>query len=183
MTKPVSFDPPASWQDAGVLVPVYRDDSGDLRVVVVRRTERGIHGGQLAFPGGKREPDDGSLAETALREAHEETGIVPRKTEMLAPLPTVDTVVSGYRIHPFLGRIVPPEEWRPQPEEIEEVIVTRLSDFLDPGAHAVETWQLDGWPRPLRIGFYRVGPHKLWGATYRILHELLPRLLKPEWDV
>ena len=183
MTDSFESDRSSPWQDAGVLVPVYRDGGGSVRLVVVRRSEGGVHGGQLAFPGGKREPADASLEMTAVREASEEIGIDPRTTRILGPLPVVDTFVSRFRIHPFLGRVVPLRQWRQQPGEIDEVIEVSLDDFTRPEGHGVETWQLAGWSRPERIAFYRVGSYKLWGATYRIVRDLLPRLAVGEWDV
>src|SRR5437016_866096 len=99
--------------DAAVLVPVYRDHAGVVRVVLVRRAEGGPHGGEIAFPGGKLDPDDGSLRDAALREAREEIGLPPGAAHVLAELSAFETRVSGFRIHPFLARIVPPETWRP----------------------------------------------------------------------
>jgi hypothetical protein len=55
--------------------------------------------------------------------------------------------------------------------------------LLHPEAHAIEIWQLPNWPEPREIPFYRIGPYKLWGATYKIVEPLLPRLLAGEWDV
>jgi 8-oxo-dGTP pyrophosphatase MutT (NUDIX family) len=63
--------PNASSRPAAVLVPVYRADDGELRLVIVRRGDQGPHGGQLAFPGGKCEPGDGDALATALRDTHE----------------------------------------------------------------------------------------------------------------
>jgi 8-oxo-dGTP pyrophosphatase MutT (NUDIX family) len=62
---------------AAVLVPVYRDEDGRLRLVLIVRTDRGLHGGQLALPGGKADADDETLMATALREAEEEIGLNP----------------------------------------------------------------------------------------------------------
>jgi hypothetical protein len=56
-----------------------------------------------------------------------------------------------------------------------------IDELLRPEAHAVEQWQLPGWPEPREIPFYRLGPYKLWGATYKIVEPLLPRILSGEW--
>src|SRR3954466_720202 len=92
-------------RDAGVLVPLYRDPAGDVRLIMIRRTEGGLHGGQLAFPGGVRDPGDASLRDTALREAEEEIGLDPDRVEVLAELPVMETRITGYRITPFLARV------------------------------------------------------------------------------
>jgi 8-oxo-dGTP pyrophosphatase MutT (NUDIX family) len=165
-----------------VLVPVYRDPDGDLRVVVVRRVERGLHAGQLAFPGGVRDPGDASLLETALREAEEEVGLPREDVRVLASLPMIETRTTGYRIAPFLGAIRRPASWRPSEREIAEVLEVRADDLARPETHGETIERFPSWPEPRAIAFYRVGPHRLWGASYRILQPILPRLLSGEWD-
>ena len=173
-----------SLVDSAVLAPVYRDPHGDLRLVFIRRSPLGVHGGQIAFPGGRREPEDATLLDTALREADEEIGLPPNQVQVLAMLPVIETMATGFRIAPFLGRLNgAPPTWRRQETEIDEILEVRLYDLLTPEAHGVEDWQLAGWAAPRPIPFYRLGPHKLWGATYRIVELLLPRLMAEEWDI
>ena len=156
--------------DAAVLAPIYRDPQGRLRLVFIRRSPFGQHGGQIAFPGGRREAEDADLLSTALREAEEEIGLDPRSVEILATLPIIDTVATGFRIAPFLGRLNgPPPTWRRQETEIDEILEIPIDDLTRPENHAVEHWQLDGWSEPREIPFYRIGTYKLWGATYRIV--------------
>ncbi|MEW6758042.1 MAG: CoA pyrophosphatase [Acidobacteriota bacterium] len=174
---------PASPSVASCLVPLLRDGEGELRVVLVRRAPHGIHGGQLAFPGGRWEPADADLFHTACREAWEEVGLPSESVSLLAVLPPITTLVSDFRVHPFLARIVPPPAWRPDPSEVSEVLEARLRDLSDPGAQGEEWFPWPGWPEPRRFAFIRIGPHKLWGATYRILEPLLPRLQSGEWEV
>jgi 8-oxo-dGTP pyrophosphatase MutT (NUDIX family) len=169
--------------EAGALVALYRGTDGDVRLVLVRRGEGGLHGGQLAFPGGKRDPQDRSMLDTALREAWEEIGIARERIEILAHLPAADTMISGFRVFPFLARIAPPGAWRLNQREIAEVIEVKLGHLARPEAHGEELRQLPSWPQPRRISLYRVGPHQLWGVSYRILQPLLPRLLAGEWEI
>src|SRR5919201_3446694 len=104
-----------SLVDAAVLVPVYRDERGALRLVLVVRGPRGIHAHQVALPGGRREPEDANLRATALREAEEEIGLPRDSVEVVADLPLVETVTTGFRIPPSPGRLVgPPPMWRRQ---------------------------------------------------------------------
>ncbi|HEX9144329.1 MAG TPA: NUDIX domain-containing protein, partial [Candidatus Binatia bacterium] len=84
-------------QDAAILVPVYRSGDGELRIVMVLRSAGGVHGGQVAFPGGKRDHNDLSMLETALREAREEVGLTTDRVEVLAHLPAIETRTTGYR--------------------------------------------------------------------------------------
>jgi 8-oxo-dGTP pyrophosphatase MutT (NUDIX family) len=174
---------PEEMQDAAVLVPVFRGGDGRLTMLIVRRTNFGVHGGQLAFPGGKPDDGDASMLETALRETREEVGIEEAAVEVLAELPVIETVTTGYRIYPFLGRIEPADDWWFDRREIAEVIEVAVEDIARPDAFGQSIETFPQYPDPIRIAYYRVGPHKLWGATYRIVAPLLPRLLAGEWDV
>jgi 8-oxo-dGTP pyrophosphatase MutT (NUDIX family) len=173
----------STLRESAVLVLVFRDAAGEANLVLVRRTNYGVHGGQLAFPGGKREPTDASLLATALRETEEEVGLPRAAIEVLAALPPVQTLTSGFHIAPFLGRITPPPTWHFQPTEVAEVLHVPVRYLADPANAGRENWQLPGWPAPQLIDFWRVGPHHLWGATHRIVHALLPRLLAGEWEL
>ncbi|MBV9168569.1 MAG: CoA pyrophosphatase [Chloroflexi bacterium] len=174
----------ASLVESAVLAPVYRDPYGKLRLVFIRRTPHGVHGGQIAFPGGRREPTDATLLETALREAEEEIGLDRQRVQVLADLPMVPTMATGFCIAPFLGRLEgPPPTWRRQETEIDEILEVRVDDLLRSDAHDVERWQVPGWPEPRDVAFYWIGPHKLWGATYKIVEPLLARLAAGEWCI
>lgn len=170
-------------REAAVLIPVYRDATGELRLILVRRGERGIHGGQLAFPGGKQDPEDESLLHTALRETEEEIGLHPQDVEVLAALPRLTTRVSNYRIAPFLGRIRPAAAWRPAAGEIAEVLDVSIRELANPDVVVTVEEQQPGWPRPERIAYIQIGAYRLWGATLYILRPLLPRLLAGEWKI
>ncbi len=159
--------------DSAVLAPLYRDADGRLRLVFIRRSPFGVHGGQIAFPGGRREAEDPDLLTTALREAEEEIGLDRALVEILATLPVIETVATGFRVAPFLGRLQgPPPTWRRQETEIDEILEVPLEDLLRRDGHAVEIWQLPNWPEPREIPFYRIGPYKLWGATYKIVSSI-----------
>lgn len=167
--------------DSAVLVPVYRDGAGELHVVLVVRGEHGLHGGQIAFPGGVRSADDPDLRQTALREAREEIGLDPRAVEVIDTLPQVDTT-TGYLVTPFLARLRgTPPAWKRQEREIAEVLSVAAMDLAREDLRGQEMWDL---PRGRRlVRFVRLGPHKLWGATYRIVDALIPRLLGGEWRI
>jgi 8-oxo-dGTP pyrophosphatase MutT (NUDIX family) len=156
--------------ESAVLAPLYRAADGRLGLIFIRRSPFGQHGGQIAFPGGRREPEDPDLLATALREAEEEIGLARQSVDILATLPIVDTIATGFQIAPFLGRLHGPVPiWRRQETEIDEILEVPLDDLIRPEAHAVEPWQLPGWPAPRMIPYYQIGPYKLWGATYKIV--------------
>ncbi len=169
--------------EAAVLVPVFRSPADEPTLVLVRRREGGDHGGQIAFPGGKRETGDGSMLAAALRETEEEIGVSSASVEVLADLPEVETRTTGYRVFPFLARVAPPPRWRPAAREIAEVLEVRIEDLARPGSRerAIETFPT--WPEPREVPFYKIGRHRLWGLTYRILEPLLPRLAAGEWRI
>ena len=73
--------------DAAVLIPVYRSQDNELHIVMILRNPVGVHGGQIAFPGGKRDPEDGTMLDTALREVREELGLIVERNDVLAELP------------------------------------------------------------------------------------------------
>jgi 8-oxo-dGTP pyrophosphatase MutT (NUDIX family) len=168
-------------REAAVIVPVYRDAEGVARLVLIRRSEGGRHGGQLAFPGGTRDRGDRDLLATALREAEEEIGLAAEAIDVLETLTPLDTRTTGFHIQPFLARITRPATWHLAPDEVAEVLEPALADLADPAAHGAEEWQLAGWSRAHRVEFYRVGPHHLWGASYRMLSPVLPRLVAGDW--
>jgi 8-oxo-dGTP pyrophosphatase MutT (NUDIX family) len=99
-------------RSCAVLAPVFRDHVGELRVLLIKRGAGGIHGGQLGFPGGKRERADDSLLETALRETEEEVGLARTEVKVLARLRPIDGLTSGLRVQGYLARITPPRRWR-----------------------------------------------------------------------
>ncbi len=169
-------------RQAAVLVPVFRDPQGDLRVVLIHRAPGGMHGDQLAFPGGGFEPHDESLFHTALRESEEEIGLDPSSVQLLETLPILMTRATGFTIAPFLGRIVRPERWVPHQREIAAVMEPRLADLADPGAHAEMTLPYGPNGSPRQFPFIHVEGHRLWGASHRILEPLLMRLLSGEWN-
>jgi 8-oxo-dGTP pyrophosphatase MutT (NUDIX family) len=154
---------------AAVLVPVVDGSS-----IVVTRRSQGLsrHPGEISFPGGIRHDDDPSIAYTALRETHEELGIDPGDVEVLGALPPVHTFVSGILIVPFVGVLRERPEYRPNGDEIAEVLEYGLDELAE--AETEVEWRRDGGV--YRGYAYEMGATTIWGATARILHSLLELL-------
>jgi len=171
-------------RDAAVLVPVFRDADGELRVaIVVRADDGGVHGGQLGLPGGKPEPGDADLLATALREAEEEVGLAADEVDVLAALEPFDTRATGWRVHPFLGRISPDTTWRLQETEIVGLLTPTVRALADPAARARLPFTSRRFSEPVLVDGIDVEGNVLWGMTLRLLDDVLPRLLAGEWDV
>jgi 8-oxo-dGTP pyrophosphatase MutT (NUDIX family) len=158
--------------DAAVLVPLYRHD-GELHAVFTKRREDlRRHAGEISFPGGRQDIDEEDLRTTALREAEEEIGLPRDAVELVGALQPTPTVVTNYAIYPFVGLIEPGHRWRPSAGEVAEVIELSL-----PALRAgFERRRLVRRGVPFRSDTYTVGDHFIWGATARILADLLERL-------
>jgi 8-oxo-dGTP pyrophosphatase MutT (NUDIX family) len=169
---------------AAVLLPVYRDVEGELRIVlVVRADDGGMHGGQLGLPGGKPEPGDADLLATALREAEEEVGLPRDTVDVVAELPPLETQRTGWRVHLFLARVPADTPWRLQEAEIVGILTPSARALADPDARSRLPFSSLRFPEPLIVDGIDVDGHVLWGMTLRMLDDALPRLLAGEWDV
>lgn len=171
---------------AAVLVPIYDGPDGPT-VVMIRRTARGHHSGQFAFPGGRPEAVDIDLCATATREAYEEVGINPADVTILGSLPTVETITSNYAITAYVGRLGSPPVLVRQPDEVAEILEIPLATFLAPGLPITEDWDLplpgEPWTAPPEgatpeqrrraIRFYPWGANRIWGATARMIEHLV----------
>lgn len=156
---------------AAVLVPLFSDPAGALHAVFTRRRhDLSRHAGEISFPGGRR--DDGEpLVQTALREAHEEVGLPAAAVDVVGALEPVGTFVTNYAIYPFVGVIEHGFEWIVQEAEVAEVLELRLEDLV--AGHSTRRIVRRG--RAFETEVYEVGEHQVWGATARILADLLAR--------
>ncbi len=157
-----------------MLLPLYGWPGEPGLIFTERRADLRRHAGEISFPGGRRDPGDADLGATALREAEEEIGLDPAAVELGEALPTTGTFVTGYRIHPFVGRIPHPAELglTPNPDEVETVLTLSL-DVLREG-YAMRRLVRRGVP--IHTPTYEVEGQLIWGATARILGDLLDRL-------
>jgi 8-oxo-dGTP pyrophosphatase MutT (NUDIX family) len=167
---------------AAVLVPVFRDAEGRLRIVLIVRADHGLHGGQLALPGGKADADDETLLATALREAEEEVGLSPAEVEVIAELASVHSGPTRFEVHPFLARIPADVQWRPSEEEVVEVLTPLVEDLGREDVRRELLFTSARFPDGLLVDGVPVGDHVLWGMTLRLLDDVVPRLLAGEWD-
>ncbi len=161
-----------SEREAAILVPFIRRGD-DWFVVFTRRTEDlSRHKGEISFPGGMVDPGEDSRR-AALRETEEELGISREAIEILGPIPGVHTIVSGVFIEPWVG-IIRESGFDPNPREIAEVIEIPIEELLDPRAYREQRFIRAGamYTSPA----YDFGPNIIWGATGRIVENLIRAL-------
>jgi len=140
-------------------------------VLTLRTTAMRRHSGQISLPGGRYDHEDGSLLRTALRETEEELGVDPTNLTVWGRLEPEYIVASHYALAPFVGYTPRRPGFVPAPAEVAEVIDLPLTHLLHPDTLQEEVWDFQGHAR--RVSFYRYGEHKIWGATARILSQLV----------
>ena len=162
---------PTLGRASAVLVPLFERD-GRTHVVLTKRTEGlSSHAGQVSFPGGKPDPADADLRITALREAHEEIGLARDHVETIGELDDCPTFVTRYVITPIVGIIPDPYVFTPNEDEIATLFDVPLEAFLQPGVLRTQLKFRDD--QRYHLYFYSVAGHTVWGATARILTQLL----------
>ncbi|SHK16868.1 NUDIX hydrolase [Rhodothermus profundi] len=160
-------------REAGVLALLFPEQDDPYLLLVARPAHLKDHGGQIGFPGGRREQGE-TLQETALREAYEELGLPPERIDVLGALTPLYIPVSNYCVHPFVGCIASLPELRPCPEEVEAVLRIPLTALLDPTNRRRERWMIRG--QAVMVPFFAIQHYRIWGATAMMLAELLALL-------
>ncbi|HEV7942507.1 MAG TPA: CoA pyrophosphatase [Solirubrobacteraceae bacterium] len=155
--------------ESAVLVPIYLTDAEPHVVLTRRRADLRRHAGEVSFPGGRRDPADATLAATALREAHEEIGLDPGAVSIAGQLTPTSTFVTNYAIHPFVGAIEAQTAWSVSAVEVDTVMELSLQALR----LARGTAQITRRGFTFETDAYELEGHLIWGATARILDELI----------
>jgi 8-oxo-dGTP pyrophosphatase MutT (NUDIX family) len=165
-------------REAAVIAPVVDDDGSDALLFTKRADHLGEHAGQMSFPGGGREPSDADLEATARREANEEIGLRDDEIEVIGRLDDIETV-SEYAVRPFVSRI-PDREYVPDEREVAEIAVLPVADLTD-----LDNYESERRDHPyygeIRLHFFYVDGYTVWGATGRMLVQLLE--LATDWEM
>lgn len=152
---------------SAVLIPIFYDQ-GNHNILFTERSDAVVfHKGQVCFPGGTQEPSDSSLLQTALRESEEEIGLEAKDIEVLGELDDITTIVTDYVISPFVAFIPPPRSLKTNGREVKGAFSVPLSFLMDEANFKQDSYA------------YEYEGHIIWGATARILRQLID-LLRPE---
>lgn len=166
---------PPECQPAGVLVPIFCADHGPHLIFTQRTGTVKHHQSQISFPGGVFDPGDADLLSTALREAQEEIGLDPGRVEVIGMLKPTATV-TGFWINPFVALVPYPYDFRLNPEEVAKLLIFPLKDFFPPARWRTGPYTYQG--KTVSVCCWHQDDTCIWGATARLLLDLLTRLDK-----
>jgi 8-oxo-dGTP pyrophosphatase MutT (NUDIX family) len=160
-------------RQSSVLAALF-DEAGEARMVLTRRASHlRNHRSEVSFPGGAVDPGE-TLVGAALREAWEEVGLAPDSVEVIGMLSPIVTFSSRALINPFVGLLPARPSLQANPAEVERAFDVSLSDLLLTGVHRSERWHFGGEPRDMY--FFELPGDIVWGATARLIWELLLRV-------
>lgn len=168
--------PPPDVKIAAVLLLLFLQNT-KWHLSLIQRTVnlQDRHSGQISFPGGRFEPGDGTLANAALREAHEELGILPKRVRLLGALTQLYIPVSNFVVHPFVGMLQDGKapDFVPQPGEVASILTPPLELFLDKNNRKMTDMTIGEGVTLSDVPYFEVEGRVLWGATAMMLNEFL----------
>ncbi len=171
----------ASLRRAAVLIPLFKTAS-EYRILFTKRTDTvDEHKGQISFPGGKIEDEDASPLETALREAEEEIGLSRKDVTVLGQMDDARTLSSNYIVHPFVGLIPYPYDFKTSVQEVRELIEVPFQVFLSGDSAGGNTPVVYEGVTYQSLAYDHRG-EVIWGATARIMRNLVD-LVKGKLDL
>lgn len=161
---------PDDARESAVLMLLYPMD-GELHLpLILRNVYPGVHSGQIGLPGGRVEEFDTELVDTALRETEEEVGVPRAEIQVLGRLSQLYIPPSNFLVHPFIGYSTSRPNFVPDHTEVQQVIETRLNDFLDE-KNIDETVVEVGGGMKMKVPRFLINGHTVWGATAMMMAE------------
>ena len=171
MIKNFPRTPAKDSRIAAVLILLYPYKGSIFTVFMQRPDYEGVHSGQISFPGGKKEPSDKNIIQTAIREAKEETGVDPSKINIIGTLTPLFIPVSNMVVTPVLGWMDEKPYFVHQPEEVVFLFEGDLKRLLDPSIVRIKPFEIRG--EKINVKYFDYDGNVIWGATAMILNELL----------
>lgn len=169
--KYLGVKPTEKTRKSAILLLLYPFENDIYFPLILRNSYDGFHSGEIGFPGGRQELTDADLIETALREAKEEIGINPNEVTILGTLTELYTGPSDFIVLPVVGCIGSKPEFHPDPREVKHIFEPNLNYFTDLKTVGCSEIQIPG--DLVTTPYYELEGHKVWGATAKIIIELL----------
>ena len=166
--KPGEF--PSDARIAAGLLLIYPGEQGPSVALTLRASGLRRHAGQISLPGGATDPGE-TLAQAALREAHEEIGVDPAAVRILGELTPVHVLVSGFTLHPVVGITHQRPTFAPAAHEVESVVEVSIEDLKDASSIRQGTRTREGVA--IEYPYFALKGHQVWGATAMILGEFV----------
>jgi 8-oxo-dGTP pyrophosphatase MutT (NUDIX family) len=156
---------------AAVMMLFYPKEHQTHLALILRNSYNGVHSSQIAFPGGKVEVEDFDLEQTAIRETHEEIGVLPSAINVVRAFTEVYIPPSNYMVYPFLGYSQDELDFELQLDEVAGIVELPLKDFLDDKIIVTNT-MMTSYAGSIEVPGFQVNEHFVWGATAMMLSEL-----------
>lgn len=175
--EPADWAPPYLTADdrrtSAVLVALHDSPDGPSVVLTRRTSTMSTHRGEMAFPGGRVEHGE-SVIDAAVREANEEVGLDPALVTPWGMLDTLSTMVSSSRIHPVVATLPGVPDLVAHDREVERIVHVPLVELASADTYRRETWVRSG--HTVDMHFFEIEGDTVWGATGRMLHQLIDLL-------
>ena len=157
---------------AAVMAVFYPDKEQNTHLLfILRKTYKGVHSNQVAFPGGKAEETDATILETALRETYEEVGVLPEDITGIKKLTSVYVIPSNFDVQPFLGLYRSPKPFVKQDAEVAALLEVSLSSLLDDTNVTIKKLRLENGEE-IEVPAFNLNSKLVWGATAMMLNEI-----------
>lgn len=157
-------------RQSAILIFLYPHQAKWHTVLIRRSDYKGVHSGQIAFPGGKFEDEDRNLEFTAIREAEEEVAIPASRVQTIGKISSLYVPPSNFLINPYIGYALERPEFRPQPSEVADILETPLESLI--GDHRLKDQNVKlASGEVIRVKGFPLGDRLIWGATAMILKE------------
>jgi len=174
----IDIEVPENAKQSAVVELLYPDASGEWHIIYIQRVSHkgDRHSGQIGFPGGKQEPEDGTLMDTAMRECHEEIGVTIQEKDIIGPMTPFYIPVSGFFVQPYLSIIDYTPRMTLQMSEVADVISHPVTHLIHPESAGTIDQQLTGGLTIKKVPYYDLNGRVLWGATAMFTSELVDLL-------